>query len=124
MTQGIKVYDHAKFGDLLLGWARNPATRFRTVGDFNGNVDRDVAEIIGYPSGTDIDYPALKPSVQAPTIALPDLGDLETPVPAGTYPLPSFYKDLAFRTEPNVADADRDTFRLSRIAEYCTNKCM
>lgn len=122
MTKIIQVYDHAKFGALLLGWARNPATRPRTVGDFSANVDRKVAEIIGYSNETAIDYPQLQPSADAPTIAVPALKDLETPVPAGTYPIPDFYKDLAYHTEPNVTD--RDTFRLCRIAEYCTNKCM
>lgn len=57
-------------------------------------------------------------------MVLPKPTAFSDPLPAGDYPLPDFYSDIAFDGAPeNIEDSEKDRFRKMRIGEYVLQQC-
>ena len=123
----VKISDEgfAVLGRKLSDWSLNPETRPRTVGAFRAQVEnKHVLLGAGFTDDEEIDWLMQKPLSQRLSLLLPAAEDMQLQPPPERYPVPDFYRRYAFRTEPAVAQDDRETFRLCRIADYAASRCM
>jgi hypothetical protein len=130
----MTVVDHAAFGEIVKGWAKDPAKRPRTIKDLKAVVHPQIMEIsAGYADDAMIEYLTAPSSQVRPSFFIPHADDIGTPLPEGAYPLPNYYRDKAFYPkEPNIAfgktpeeaAARAEVFRSCRIGDYAAAKCM
>jgi hypothetical protein len=125
-TVTISPDGHAALGNLIRLWATGQAPRPVTVGDFRAQVRSDVVLLgPGFPDDEEIQWLEPEPMSRRLSFVIPAAEDLAAEVPAGSYPLPEFYGQLAFGGASSDVPPDRrDDFRSSRIADYSANRCM
>ena len=116
----IKVYDHKLYGEKVVQWTLDPATRPRTLAEFK----EAVAGILELPDRITEDPQYIGWSLSnlivrlpAPELVQESIDTLKNET--GRYPAPLFYEDLV-RDEPGISALDG---LYSRIGDYTIAQC-
>ena len=124
-TRFFRIHQYDVLGQLIQDWANGTKPRPAKIKDLEA-VLQGAADIgPGFDRGEDIHYADLPANDKQLCFVIPAKEDIAGPVPSGTWPLPTFYSELAFNDEPvSVSDGNKAKFKSSRIADYSASKCM
>lgn len=126
----VTINDHEMFGKIIGEWAKYKNLQPTTIAEFRQAANK-YKKIVGnyvsvgadYDDNDPVNVLNLLPGIL--NVVVPARGHMAEPLPQGAWPLPAFYKDLAFGgTVPSVAQGKKQAFRHCRVADYCLGKCM
>lgn len=128
---------HKEVGELLVAWAAPASARPQHSGDLFDALAGLGIPIDAYSDAfftppvhpksdvnfkRDIPVNYCEDTPDAIRVALPTPASDTLPLPADYGP-PQFYKDLVYKVNPTLDEADERDFQLSRIADYSMRKC-
>lgn len=123
-----KVASPQAFGELIKAWSRgtiNPPTK-----DDLDELRRQANEMgVGLVIPDHITKLAIihqeedTIKILVPLSAMINESEQEISRPGADYPLPSFYRTLAFHVPMNIAEQDKIKFHSSRVGDYSSGQC-
>lgn len=116
---GVKS-GHQQMGELIRLWAKQPQRRPCCLADLKEQCDAKGIDLEIGKDVTEVNFFDM-PYNHSANIYIPPAELIDQALPQGQYPLPDFYKE-AF--EGDLQIDDKDSFKLSRIGEYTTQKCL